>query len=72
MAELHLKKQFGQNFIQSSEVIEDIIHAFRPGDKDFVIEIGPGAGALTIPLSGEVGHLSAIEIDPTVKSASMN
>lgn len=61
---LHLKKQFGQNFIQSSEVIDDIIHAFNAGEKDFVLEIGPGAGALTIPLSEEVGHLTAIEIDP--------
>ncbi len=61
---LTLKKQFGQNFIQSSEVIDDIINAIGADKDTFVLEIGPGAGALTIPLSEKVGHLAAIEIDP--------
>lgn len=60
---LNLKKVFGQNFIQSDEVIEDIIKTLGADKDDFVIEIGPGAGALTIPLSDVVGHLAAIEID---------
>ena len=60
---LNLKKQFGQNFIQSTEVIEDIITALGADEDTFVIEIGPGAGALTIPLADRVGHLAAIEID---------
>ena len=61
---LNFKKQFGQNFIQSSEVIDDIIQALGVDEETFVLEIGPGAGALTIPLSDKVGHLAAIEIDP--------
>ena len=61
---LNLKKQFGQNFIQSSEVIDDIIKTLGVDEETFVLEIGPGAGALTIPLSEKVGHLAAIEIDP--------
>ncbi len=60
---LNLKKQFSQNFIQSSEVINDIINTLGAGPDDFVLEIGPGAGALTIPLAEKVGHLAAIEID---------
>jgi len=60
---LNLKKQFSQNFIQSSEVINDIITSLDANEDCFVIEIGPGAGALTIPLADRVGHLAAIEID---------
>lgn len=60
---LNFKKQFGQNFIQSSEVIDDIIQTLGANEETFVLEIGPGAGALTIPLSEKVGHLAAIEID---------
>ncbi len=60
---LNLKKVFGQNFIQSSEVINDIIGTLGADENTFVIEIGPGAGALTIPLADQVGHLAAIEID---------
>jgi len=60
---LKLKKAFGQNFIKSDEVISDILKSLDAEKDDFVIEIGPGGGALTIPLSEEVGRLVAIEID---------
>jgi len=61
---LHLKKEFGQNFIQDPEVVDDIINALDPDSDCFVIEIGPGGGAITFPLSERVGHLTAIEVDP--------
>ncbi len=60
---LNFKKVFSQNFIQSAEVINDILNALGADEDSFVIEIGPGAGALTIPLAERAGHLAAIEID---------
>ena len=36
----------------------------NPSKNDFIIEIGPGKGALTIPLSQKVENILAIEIDP--------
>lgn len=60
---LNLKKVFSQNFIQSSEVINDILDALGADEDSFVMEIGPGAGALTVPLAEKAGHLAAVEID---------
>ena len=44
------KKSFGQNFLISTKVIESIIAAVSPNKGDCILEIGPGLGALTIPL----------------------
>ncbi len=57
------RKRFGQNFLQSSHVINDILQALHPQPDDNLLEIGPGLGALTQPLLGQVNHLTAIEID---------
>lgn len=57
------RKRFGQNFLQSAQVIEAIVRAIDPHSKDRVIEIGPGQGALTQPLLNELDALTAIEID---------
>jgi 16S rRNA (adenine1518-N6/adenine1519-N6)-dimethyltransferase len=46
----HAKKSFGQNFLISSKVIRSIIDAVHPQERDSILEIGPGLGALTIPL----------------------
>ncbi len=56
------RRRFGQHFLDaswSSRVLEAA--AFAPGDH--VIEIGPGRGALTVPLAGAVAALTAVEID---------
>ncbi|MBR7001088.1 MAG: 16S rRNA (adenine(1518)-N(6)/adenine(1519)-N(6))-dimethyltransferase RsmA [Neisseriaceae bacterium] len=57
------RKRFGQNFLQDTGVIRSIIAAINPQDDDIVVEIGPGLGALTQPLSGCLKHLSVIELD---------
>jgi 16S rRNA (adenine1518-N6/adenine1519-N6)-dimethyltransferase len=57
------RKRFGQNFLQDGQVIADIIASFAPNDQDNCVEIGPGLGALTIPLLKKVKHLQAVEID---------
>lgn len=57
------RKRFGQNFLQDSSVIEQIVTAIRPQPGDRFIEIGPGHGALTLPLLRRLDHLDCIEID---------
>lgn len=57
------RKRFGQNFLQDTHIIHAIIQAINPQVDDIVVEIGPGLGALTHPLSGCLKHLAVIEID---------
>ena len=57
------RKRFGQNFLQDHGVISQIIQAFDPDPKLAVVEIGPGKGALTMPLLQQLGVLHVIEID---------
>jgi 16S rRNA (adenine1518-N6/adenine1519-N6)-dimethyltransferase len=57
------RKRFGQNFLQSRHVIEDILRAINPQADDNMLEIGPGLGALTEPLLRRLNHLTAVEID---------
>lgn len=60
------KKRFGQNFLHDRGVIDRIIRAIRPRDGDRIIEIGPGLGALTVPLLDALGRLEVIELDRDV------
>ena len=57
------RKRFGQHFLTDQAVIADIVAAIRPHADDVMVEIGPGLGALTTPLSAVLHHLHAIEID---------
>ena len=57
------RKRFGQNFLIDNQVINQIISTIAPKSDDNIIEIGPGKGALTLPLSEYLNHLNVIEID---------
>lgn len=57
------KKRFGQNFLVDGNIIEKILHAIRPQRSERIVEIGPGLGALTLPLLSLVGKIDAIELD---------
>ena len=57
------KKSFGQHFLHEKRYIERIVSAISPRPDDVVIEIGPGEGALTLPLLAAAGKLTAIELD---------
>jgi 16S rRNA (adenine1518-N6/adenine1519-N6)-dimethyltransferase len=57
------KKYFGQHFLHERSVIERIIAAIAPRPGDRIVEIGPGEGALTLPLLRAAGRLTAIELD---------
>lgn len=57
------RKRFGQNFLQNQHIIQQIIQAIHPQPEDNMLEIGPGLGALTLPLMQNLNHLKAVEID---------
>jgi 16S rRNA (adenine1518-N6/adenine1519-N6)-dimethyltransferase len=50
-------------------VIRRIIEAIAPAAEDFIVEIGPGQGVLTLPLAERVGQLEVIEIDRDLAAA---
>src|SRR5215472_3120690 len=58
------RRSWGQHFLTSGETALRIVRAARIGPDDTVVEVGPGDGALTRPLSERAGRLLAIEIDP--------
>lgn len=57
------KKHLGQNFLKSGKALRDIILAAKISDKDVVVEIGPGKGALTTKVLESAGKVIAIEKD---------
>jgi 16S rRNA (adenine1518-N6/adenine1519-N6)-dimethyltransferase len=57
------RKRFGQNFLQDSGIIYSIVALINPSTDMHVIEIGPGLGALTLPLLSNLDHLDLLEID---------
>ncbi|QEY23291.1 16S rRNA (adenine(1518)-N(6)/adenine(1519)-N(6))-dimethyltransferase RsmA [Neisseria animalis] len=63
MKEHKARKRFGQNFLQDTRIISDIVNAVRPQPDDIVIEIGPGLAAITGPLAGKLNRLHVCEID---------
>jgi len=57
------RKRFGQNFLHDRGTIARIIDALAPVREDHFVEIGPGQGAITRPLSEVCAELDVIEID---------
>jgi 16S rRNA (adenine1518-N6/adenine1519-N6)-dimethyltransferase len=57
------RKRFGQNFLHDPAVIQRIISAVAPAAGQRVVEIGPGLGALTLPLLRSLGRLDVVELD---------
>lgn len=57
------RKRFGQHFLHDPAVIERIIEAVAVGDGIPVVEIGPGLGALTVPMLQRTAGLDVVEID---------
>ncbi|MGV6852605.1 MAG: 16S rRNA (adenine(1518)-N(6)/adenine(1519)-N(6))-dimethyltransferase RsmA [bacterium] len=57
------RKRFGQNFLHDQSIIYEMVRVFAPQQGQNIVEIGPGQGALTIPLLEAVGEITAIELD---------
>jgi 16S rRNA (adenine1518-N6/adenine1519-N6)-dimethyltransferase len=57
------KRSLGQNFLIDPNIQRKIVAALDPSPDDEVLEIGPGAGALTKHLAGTVRRLVLVELD---------
>jgi len=57
------RKRFGQNFLVDTGVIAGIVSVIGPKQDDLMVEIGPGLGALTTPLTEWLHHLHVVELD---------
>ena len=57
------RKRFGQHFLADLGVIEAIVAAIDPRPGEALVEIGPGLGALTLPLLARCEKLTVVELD---------
>lgn len=63
MPTYHAKKRLGQNFLKTKPVIDRVVSLVAPEPKDVIVEIGPGRGALTLPLAESGATIWAVEFD---------
>ena len=64
MTDSHIpRKRFGQHFLHDQGILRRIVECIsaKPGER--IVEIGPGEGAMTMPLLRAAGKLTAIELD---------
>jgi len=57
------RKSLGQHFLADARIANRIVAAAEPNGSDTVVEIGPGAGALTRRLVEQAGRVVAVELD---------
>ncbi|MBV8122871.1 MAG: 16S rRNA (adenine(1518)-N(6)/adenine(1519)-N(6))-dimethyltransferase RsmA, partial [Paucibacter sp.] len=57
------RKRFGQHFLTDGAMIGAIIDTIAPQPGDAMVEIGPGLGAMTLPLLARLQPLTVIELD---------
>ncbi len=57
------KKSLGQHFLKDGNVVRRIVAHMQAAREDRVVEIGPGTGALTVPLSERYPDLHVFEVD---------
>jgi 16S rRNA (adenine1518-N6/adenine1519-N6)-dimethyltransferase len=59
---IRARKEFGQHFLEPAWV-DKVVRAIDPKPDESFIEIGPGTGALTRPLTARAKSVTAFEID---------
>jgi len=57
------RKSLGQNFLVDRNVVERILEIAEVSERDVVLEIGPGLGALTDGLVERASRVIAVEVD---------
>jgi 16S rRNA (adenine1518-N6/adenine1519-N6)-dimethyltransferase len=57
------RKELGQNFVIDPNTVNKIVDVSGAGEDDHVVEIGAGAGSLTLALAPRVARITAIEFD---------
>jgi len=58
------KPKLGQNFLNDAQAIQRIAESLGDLSGRTVVEIGPGAGAITTALVARAAHVVAVELDP--------
>jgi len=56
-------KALGQNFLSNKHKVDQIVAYIQSFSPEYVCEIGPGQGALTLPLSAHVTEMVCVEKD---------
>ena len=62
------ESKFGQNFLTDEDIISRIVGLCEIKADDKVLEIGPGLGSLSVPLSEACKELTVVEIDKRLAS----
>lgn len=57
------KRSLGQNFLVDQRYVDRIVAAVDPSPDDFILEIGPGRGAITEKIVNSGAQVIAIELD---------
>jgi 16S rRNA (adenine1518-N6/adenine1519-N6)-dimethyltransferase len=61
-------RRLGQHFLRPASV-ERLLAVVAPQKDQSFLEIGPGAGALTVPLCARAAKVTAVEVDPRLADA---
>lgn len=64
--ELRPRKSLGQNFVHDANTVRRVVLTSGVNQSDFVLEVGPGLGSLTLALLACGAAVSAVEIDPVL------
>ena len=64
----NFKKKFGQNFLTDKNLLDSIVDLSGVDGNSIVLEIGPGAGALTSAIARKVKKVVSYEIDKELES----
>lgn len=68
MRDFKYKKSLGQNFLNDNNIINKIVNSLDINENDLIIEIGPGAGALTKELCLRSNNVYSFEIDKRLEN----
>jgi 16S rRNA (adenine1518-N6/adenine1519-N6)-dimethyltransferase len=63
------RRALGQHFLRDHATARAIVDLVAPSERDLVVEIGPGDGALTGLLVGRAARVIALEVDPALAAA---
>jgi len=58
------RKKWGQNFLVDNNLLKKIVRTINPKSDNYILEIGPGEGALSEKILPIVKEMVGVEIDP--------